>query len=96
MLAYAPQTLGARRRMERRRCYQVVMKKVPTCLDGGAEVRDDYAMTSTPPPAPRPGTHAARLAEYSAARPEIVLNETPAKRLPPRTRRHSVKHRAHR
>ena len=63
-------------------------------MGGGS--RDDLLMTTTPPPAPRPGTHAARLAEFSAARPEIVLNETPAKRLPPRTRRHSVKHRAHR
>lgn len=50
-------------------------------------------MTTTATPAPRL-THAERLALYSAARPEIVLNDRPARRLPPKTRRHSVKHRS--
>lgn len=49
-------------------------------------------MTTTATPAPL--TRAERQALYSAARPEIVLNDRPARRLPPRTRRHSVKHRS--
>lgn len=39
-------------------------------------------------------THAERLALYSAARPEVIMNDRPARRLAPRSRRHSVKHRA--
>lgn len=39
-------------------------------------------------------TRAERQALYSAARPEIVYNDRPARRIPPKTRRHSVKHRS--
>lgn len=49
-------------------------------------------MTTTPTTAPL--TRAERQALYSAARPEIVLNDRPARRIPPKTRRHSVKHRS--
>lgn len=52
-------------------------------------------MTTTTAPATRL-TYAERTALYSAARPEVITNDRPARRIPPKTRRHSVKHRAHR
>lgn len=92
MLAYAVRPLAPTALRGRRPRYVIVMKKCSVRLDAASRMSDDLGMTTTPPPAP--GTHAARLAEYSAARPEIVLNDRPARRLPPRSRRHSVKHRA--
>lgn len=96
MLAYAVTGRSAASAYERRRRYQVVMKKVLTCLDAAGGKRDDYAMTSTTIPTDRPLTRAERQALFSAARPEIVPNDRPARRLPPRSRRHSIKHRSYR
>lgn len=45
-------------------------------------------------PAPIPTDPFARLALFSKATPTINMPDRPARRLPPRTRRHSVKHRA--
>jgi len=39
-------------------------------------------------------THAERLQFFSAAKTETVPLDHPARRLPPRSRRNSVKHRA--
>lgn len=39
-------------------------------------------------------THLERIAYFSAAREEIVPLDRPARRLPPRARRHSIRHRA--
>lgn len=96
MLAYAVTGRSAAAAYERRRCYQVVMKKCRVRLDGGGASCDDLGMTTTTIPTDRPLTHAERQALFSAARPEIVPNPTPARRLPPRSRRNSVKHRAYR
>lgn len=51
-------------------------------------------MTNTNNPDFSKMTHAERLAFFSAAKTETVPLDRPARRLPPRSRRNSVKHRA--
>ena len=53
-------------------------------------------MTNTDRPAPdfSKMTPLERIAYFSAATPTINMPDRPARRLPPRSRRNSVKHRA--
>jgi len=53
-------------------------------------------MTMTESPATTATADAMRAASARrlAARAEFVMNDRPARRLPPKSRRHSVKHRA--
>lgn len=53
-------------------------------------------MTTTNRPNIAMMTPAERRAFFSAATPEVIMNATPARRLPPKPRRHSVRHRAYR
>ena len=55
-------------------------------------------MTNNPTPNPTPDfskmTPLERIAYFSAATPTINMPDRPVRRLPPRSRRNSVKHRA--
>ena len=53
-----------------------------------------YSLLMTNNTTPLPTDPFARLARFSKATPTINMPDRPARRLPPKSRRHSVKHRA--